>query len=125
MASLPCALTLASRACATSAASHLSYCVAHQASASALRYSSSYSRHSFPLIRYFHLTRANTRYSCTFPASPFSSPASPMAELEGATQVPESAEDVSMAAGEENAEDVDEGLAGDYPDETAVPVANP
>jgi hypothetical protein len=48
-----------------------------------------------------------------------------MVDLEGATQVPESAEDIDMAAGEEMGEEADEGAAGEDPEETAVATLNP
>jgi hypothetical protein len=49
----------------------------------------------------------------------------PMADLEGATQVPESGEDVEMEAGEEIVEEGDEDAAGEDPEETAVATINP
>jgi hypothetical protein len=43
-----------------------------------------------------------------------------MADLVGSMQVPESAEDIDMGAGEEAVEDADEGAAGEDPEETVV-----
>ena len=48
-----------------------------------------------------------------------------MADLEGATQIPETADDVDMGAGEENIEEGDDGAAGEDPEETAVMPVNP
>lgn len=48
-----------------------------------------------------------------------------MADLEGATQVAESAEDVEMGAEEDAAENIEEGDTGDDPEETAVAAVNP
>lgn len=48
-----------------------------------------------------------------------------MADLEGATQVPESVDDVEMGAEEEAGDNGDEGDVGEDPEETAVPAVNP